>query len=229
MPILLTVATSKELYSILPELTEQNIAEHAPALFCKNKHDFIICITGIGPINAGIALGRVLEKYPDISGVLNLGLAGTFNAEKAPLGSCVVVTEEIWPEYGLNDGQSVDAKNFGFALLQSPNQSIINSISLCTDFTVLKLAALAQIIEGKALTVAGVSATKQRCQALKEQYSPLIENMEGFAVALACKRQNIPLIELRTVSNLVGSRAKENWNFSLAFANMHIYFNELIN
>lgn len=229
MSILLTVATHKELYAILPELAEQNINEHIPTLFSKNKHDFIICITGIGPINAGIALGKALEIYPKISGVLNIGLAGTFDVQKAPLGSTLIVTEEIWPEYGLNNGQMVDAENFEFALWQSPEQKIINSIKIYTDFTILKLTKLAKIIEGKSITVAGVSASLERCQALKEKYSPLVENMEGFAIALACKRQNIPLIELRIISNLVGSRAKKDWNFALAFDNMYKSFNELIN
>jgi futalosine hydrolase len=35
--------------------------------------------------------------------------------------------------------------------------------------------------------------------------------MEGFSLALACLQAGIPFLELRTISNLVGSRKPEHW------------------
>ena len=35
--------------------------------------------------------------------------------------------------------------------------------------------------------------------------------MEGFAVAMACRLQNIPLEIIRGISNVAGDRDKSNW------------------
>jgi futalosine hydrolase len=37
------------------------------------------------------------------------------------------------------------------------------------------------------------------------------EDMEGYAVALACRLENVPLVIVRGISNVVGDRLSENW------------------
>ena len=55
----------------------------------------LCCITGIGPINAALAMGHVLSRAAaegtPVSAVLNAGLAGAFDLEARPLLShCLV-------------------------------------------------------------------------------------------------------------------------------------------
>ena len=64
------------------------------------------------------------------------------------------------------------------------------------------------------LSVAGVSASRQRVGQLRQAHpGALLENMEGFAVALACARQGIACVEVRSVSNRVGPRAPHETDF----------------
>ncbi|MDR0465872.1 MAG: futalosine hydrolase [Deltaproteobacteria bacterium] len=178
------------------------------------------CITGVGPINAGIAIGRILALHGEISGVLNLGLAGGFDLARAPLGSCTLVTEEIWPEYGLLGDNGIDAQGLGFAQWENDGRPVFDRLPLLTDMTVLGLPQPVDAIPGISLTVAGVSASAKRAAMLAQRHHPLSENMEGFAVALACARQAVPCAELRVISNKVGSRAPQDRAFPLALAQL---------
>jgi futalosine hydrolase len=216
MQLLCAVATPQEFRAIFPRwkgvLAEHRMLPIGPRLAA--------CITGVGPVNAGIALGYILALHSEITGVLNLGLAGSFDPARAPLGSCILVTEEIWPEYGLLGDDGIDAPSLGFAQWEHDGLRIFDRLPLHTDVTALGLPQPADAIPGISLTVAGVSASAKRADALARRYHPLGENMEGFAVALACARQQIPCVELRAVSNKVGSRARKDRAFPLALAKL---------
>jgi len=45
--------------------------------------------------------------------------------------------------------------------------------------------------------------------------------MEGAAVFYACKRENIDCLQIRSVSNYVEPRNKENWQIGLAIRNLN--------
>ena len=216
MPLLCAVATPQEFRALFPrwngEAAEHRLLAIGPGLAA--------CITGVGPVNAGIALGRILALHPEITGVLNLGLAGSFDPIRAPLGSCTLVTEEIWPEYGLLGDDGIDAPGLGFAQWEHKGWRVVDRLPLHTDLTDLGLPQPTDAIHGISLTVAGVSADAKRADMLAQRYQPLSENMEGFAVALACARQQIPCVELRALSNKVGSRAGEDRAFPLALAKL---------
>ncbi|MDR0239366.1 MAG: futalosine hydrolase [Deltaproteobacteria bacterium] len=216
MPLLCAVATPQELLALFPRwqgaLPEHRMLSVRPGLAA--------CITGVGPVNAGIALGHMLALCRELTGVLNLGLAGSFDLARAPLGSCTLVTEEIWPEYGLCGDGGIDAPGFGFAQWEHEGLRVVDRLSLHTALADLGLPQPADAIPGIALTVAGVSADAQRADGLAQRYQALSENMEGFAVALACARHAIPYVELRVISNKVGSRAREDRAFPLALAKL---------
>jgi futalosine hydrolase len=136
------------------------------------------------------------------------------------LGSCTLVTEEIWPEYGLLGDDGIDAPGLGFAQWEHNGLRVVDRLPLHTDLTALGLPQPTDTIPGISLTVAGVSASAKRADMLAQRYHPVSENMEGFAVALACARQQIPCVELRALSNKVGSRAREDRAFPLALAQL---------
>lgn len=181
----------------------------------------LCCITGVGPINAALALGHVLSRAEaegtPIRAVLNAGLAGAFDLEANPLLSLCAVREEIWPEYGLHDGQSVTAGAFGFPQWQPPRGEPVRDRLALSGVEALAAfgAKCAQdaLTDCRSLTVAGVSASFARAADLRGRYKADLENMEGFAVAYACARQGIPCVEIRSVSNKVGPRAREEKDF----------------
>jgi len=216
MHLLCAVATPQELRALFPHWAGA-FAEHR---MLPVRHGLAACITGVGPVNAGIALGHVLALCGKFTGVLNLGLAGSFDPARAPLGACTLVTEEIWPEYGLIGDDGTDAPGLGFAQWEHGGLRVVDRLPLHTTLADLGLPLPVDAVPGISLTVAGVSADARRADWLARRYRSLSENMEGFAVALACARRHIPCVELRIISNKVGSRAPEDRAFPLALAKL---------
>lgn len=224
MSLLICAATSKELAALAPSLfpRPQSMPE-MQAMRGPVKHgQAIFMATGVGPINAALAMGLCLGLTHDSTGsdvsidaVIYAGLAGAFDLETHPLRSIWRVDTEIWPEYGLHDGITVTARAFSHSLWDRPNEDPV--------YDTLKLGNLSEIpnasLKGEewpacaSLTVAGVSASFARRNALWDKWHAPLENMEGFAAAYAAARAEIPFVEIRVVSNKVGPRSREEKDF----------------
>lgn len=198
-----------------------------------NGHRCLLVVTGVGPVNAALSIGRVLGENKDVCGVVNLGVAGSFDLEQAPLGSVVAADSEIWPEYGLHTAEGIDPRGIKFPVLEytgvDGQYSVWDRIELEPEkgFRLLKLSAPKDLLKGASMTVSGVTGTEERARMLTERYAPLTENMEGFSLALACLQAGIPFLELRTVSNLVGSRKPEHWKLDDALQALGRHAREL--
>ena len=68
-----------------------------------------------------------------------------------------------------------------------------------------------QVVYGPSLTVSMVSGDRQTAKERFEQRRAFAENMEGTAVAQACVRFNIAMVECRGISNWAGDRNKTRW------------------
>ncbi len=226
MHILFVLATRDEWNgakpSYLSPFTSQ-IAEQEIQYFT-DEHERTngILITGVGPINAAFALGKALPFLKKRTLVVNIGLAGSFDLQKAPLCTHWRVTKEIFPEYGLVTDDHTDAKALGFPQWRTPNQEVWDTLAL-PELPQLRERLRHCPLAGKAssITVSGVTCCPKRAEKLSAPYAePLLENMEGFSLALACARHDVPLLEIRTVSNLVGTRVPEYRAFEKALAAM---------
>ncbi len=230
MALLICAATGRELAALAPALfpREDALEEMTLRSVRLKGRETLFCVTGVGPLNAALALGRCFGQAGAqgrrIDAVLNTGLTGAFDLEALPLRTLCLVREEIWPEYGLHDGQAVTAKAFSFPLWQREAGNGGNSGADVYDR--LPLADAGALSGGAArsdsgdvfapcrsLTVAGVSASFARARDLWNRYHAELENMEGFAVAYACARAGVPCVEIRSVSNKVGPRTKEEKDF----------------
>ena len=124
--LLVCAATARELLSALPEqaLGPAPGAACGPAAQTGLPEQELLplhlglpalaCITGVGPVNAALGMGLALagarQAGHAVSLVLNVGVAGSMDLQRAPLRSLWRVEEEIWPEYGLHDGTAVDGR-----------------------------------------------------------------------------------------------------------------------
>lgn len=192
---------------------------------CWQGRECFFLVTGVGPVlaalNFGFFLGQVQagrqENTPSPLAVVNVGIAGSFCLQKAPLGALALADAEAWPEYGVTEVCGVNARELGFPLLAESGdgrEAVWDRISLDPGgaFAAMGLVQPESCIYGLSLTVAGVSGDPARAAALRKRYDPLTENMEGFALALACRCGHIPFVELRAVSNAVGERNKRAWD-----------------
>lgn len=225
--ILVVLATHKELQAVFHGFDDvPALVEGEPKMVRLDGKNYLFLICGVGPVNAalnlGLALGRLEAKGAMPRGVLNLGIGGTFDREALPIGGVVIADSEIWPEYGLRTSRGVSAKALKYPLANTPEGAVWNSIDLQPEKNLLLMGlevkkGIAHAIRtGVGVTVAGVSATPERAWQLKTGCSALFENMEGFALALTALKVNLPFVEIRSISNQVGSRNPEQWNIPLA-------------
>jgi futalosine hydrolase len=198
------------------------VPERGAVRACLAGREAILVVTGVGPLNASLEMGAALGRY-EISGVINLGLAGSFDLERAPLGSAVAASAEVYPEYGVAglDGMGglVDDTEFPFPQWEDGGQRVMRRIELgpAAEAWRLGLSLPAGQLLGTALTVAGITGCRDRALVLAEHFGALTENMEGFALALACATRGLPFLEVRTISNRVGERDRAKWKLKQAF------------
>lgn len=243
--IIVIAATAMEMRAVMNGLREgfgEGFDRDAPApepgeaVFGRVRDIPLRFVTsGIGPLAAAHAAGFLAGEgaldSAHCRGVLSLGIAGTYARNTAPIGSVVMATREIWPEYGLFTEEGVEAKALGFPLLGKKDDPapVWNELSLCPAAALAAMglndpsaapreARNPVFAAGPSVTVATVSGTLRRAEELAARHAGLTENMEGFPLALAAFRAGVPFAEIRAVSNLVGDRRPEAWDIPASLA-----------
>ncbi|WP_145857934.1 futalosine hydrolase [Pedobacter suwonensis] len=170
--------------------------------FVESKN-FDLLITGVGMVATAFALGRYLSsKY---SLVVNLGIAGSFDRNIA-LGTVLNITEDTFAELGAeNEDEFLTIVDLGFGENHYTSTTIEN-INLPT-------------VSG--ITVNCVTGSEKSIKNLIDRLNPTTESMEGAAVFYACKQLNIKSLQIRSISNYVEPRNKDNWKIGLAIKNLN--------
>ena len=222
-PLLVVAATGMELSAALASVVSipPNLAVGVPHPL--RRCNLVVLATGVGPVNAAFALGRTLATS-EVAGVLHVGIAGTFEPEHYPLGTAVLARAEVYPDYGVMISGRMDHRGIGLAQARDEDGSVWERLELRPQETGaimgLNGAALDDYPRAVFLTSGTVTGDMGRARILKKRYGAALENMEGFALALGCLRAEVPFVELRTVSNPVGERSKELWDFKLAMKSL---------
>jgi len=73
---------------------------------------------------------------------------------------------------------------------------------------------------GPIATVATCSGTDAAAAEVARRTGALAEAMEGAAVVHAARRLHVPAIELRSISNTTGDRARQQWDLALALRSL---------
>lgn len=200
MKILIVVATK---YEVGPLMTHFRLPDHK---FTGNEH-FDVLITGVGITATAYALGKHLSKNYNL--VLNLGIAGSFDRE-LDLGTVLNVTEDTFSELGAEDNEDflrIDDLNLGKSTYYAYNNLLSDSI--------IKLKKV------KGITVSCVHGSEKSIAAITARLSPTTESMEGAAVLFCCEQEDIPCLQIRTISNFVEPRNRESWKIDLAISNLN--------
>lgn len=232
MTLLVACATRTELRAALPVLFSgdarppgQGGAVHEVfpdrPVTVQGRSVLALC-TGVGPVAAAAVLGRALAGRPGLTGVIQIGVAGSFDLGTAPMGGAWAVTRETWPEYGLAGADGVAPRGIGLPMAATGDGPVHETLDLDPDAAAaaMGLALPASFGRAASLTVAGVTGTMERAARLYRIHGALLENMEGFAAALACRLSGTPFLQIRTVSNLVGSRQPGHWDLKKALASL---------
>ena len=209
-PIALVTATRREMQAVLGERGQSvPLRFNVPQEILWEDKPLVLLITGIGPVNAAMALGGLAAMLPRLAGVLNMGIAGCFDPNVLPLGAVVGVHTEIWPEFGLHTEQGLEPDGLGLGQGRVHGRVVWDTLPLQPE---LGAARMGLKLDPRwpwvtSLSVAGVSGTPQRALQLRMRYRAELENMEGFALGWVCALRDLPFVQIRSISNRVGSRS----------------------
>ncbi len=185
-----------------------------------NKLDFIdleldFLITGVGSLNTSYALMKHLQvKKPDV--IIMAGIAGSLTS-KLQLGDVVVIKDEALADLAVKEKDRY--KDVFDLKLLAPNQFPFNKKKLVNPFTVLMERIL--LPQVSSVTVNQITSSKKTAELYSQKYKASIENMEGAALHLVCMNENIPFVQIRSISNYVGQRNKKKWQLKEAVQNLN--------
>lgn len=204
MKLLVTAATTLEIQPFL-----QFLDQHRPTLSAANC-EIDILIAGIGMMHTAFSLGRhlILHK-PDIA--IQAGIAGTFRHDWE-LGQVVTVKREYLADLGAEDNDQF--KDLFDIQLWQPSQTPFTGT--CLENTFAGLPELPPLPIATGVSVNLVSGSEATIRKLVGKYDPDVESMEGAAFHYACLLENIPFLQLRSLSNYVEIRDKSKWKIPLA-------------
>lgn len=212
MKICLVTATRLEA-GPAEEYLRKNFTEYRPFHFIQGAKEVDLLITGVGAVQATYSLTRYLQHYrPDMC--IQAGIAGSFSG-KRPVGEVCNVVEEVFADIGAESGANgfVDAFEMGLIETSSPpftDGRLINP----------EAGGMAFLPAVKGITVNTVSGHPATIDKLRTRYAPEVESMEGAAFFYTCLQENIPFLEVRSISNPVEERNPENWDIPLALENL---------
>jgi futalosine hydrolase len=179
--------------------------------------DFLV--TGVGSINTTYALMKHLQvKKPDI--IIMAGIAGAID-KSLRLGDVVAVKQEGLADLGVNEKDGY--KDVFDLKLLAANEFPFKQKKLTNPFTVLMERTKLPLVGS--VTVNQITSAKKIAALYQTKYRAKIENMEGAAFHLVCMKENIPFVQIRSISNYVGERNKQKWKLKEAVQNLN---NELI-
>ncbi|MEP7373088.1 MAG: futalosine hydrolase [Chitinophagaceae bacterium] len=202
-------------------LTAATTAEIQPVIDFLEKRDFTlqilhaeILVTGIGAVSTTYLLTDSINKRrPDI--IIQAGIAGSFGQKKT--GEVVTVERDAFGDMGAWEKDQF--KNiFDLNLVDDNQPPFINRFLINPFQKLLLLSGLEQV---RAITVNEISTESKRIAWYKQNLSPAVESMEGAALHYVCLRENIPFLQIRSVSNAIGERDKTKWNLPEAIGKLN--------
>ncbi|MGA8532638.1 MAG: futalosine hydrolase [Candidatus Tumulicola sp.] len=169
------------------------------------RHGVETVVTGVGPVEAACAVAHALaqQRYKL---VVNAGIAGALDGA-ARIGDGVAVVDDAF-ELALEDGRPIVLPAGQTVVDKAHSDPLLVAQLRRKGFPALHGITVARVTSSE--------ATAARLMSLGAQ----IESMEGFSVLRACERAGVPAVELRGISNRVGSRERSGWDFDAGLSGL---------
>lgn len=171
-------------------------------------------ICGFGPIAAAARTAQLIARRRPARALL-IGICGAYDVARQPVGTALEFDEVGVVGVGVGEGAAlIPPPRLGFP--QWPGSAERSS----AIFDRLPLATQSPADPPRRLLTTCAASADAAQAAVRCAHMPgaVAEDMEAFAVALACALESIPLRVVRGVSNEVGDRAPEHWRIPAALA-----------
>ncbi|MFM8591845.1 MAG: hypothetical protein ACKOA3_02985 [Sphingomonadales bacterium] len=194
------------------------LIEQLPTAIPKNR-EVDILITGIGLIATTYALQRQFNiKRPDL--VIQAGVGGCFDKRMA-LGAVMAIKQDCVADQSVVELKKL--KTLFDLQLVPANQFPYKKGWLRNPWKGLRTLGIRSV---SAISVNEITTDPRRVLLYKKLFAPVIESMEGAALHYVCLQEQVPFLQLRSVSNYIAERNKKNWNMHKAVAELN---NTLLN
>lgn len=186
---------------------------------------FDVYLAGVGPVSAAASTAALLSRTRyDL--VISAGIGGGF-IDQASTGNIVIASSIIAADLGAEAPDhpegfaSVDELGFGSSVV--PVQQELASL-LLERLTAEKV----KVCYGPVVTLSTATGTADTASKLAIRIPGVAaEAMEGYGVALAAHQLDIPVMEIRAISNLVGPRQRELWKIGDALKSLELACSKL--
>ncbi len=174
-------------------------------------------ITGVGPAAAAHSITRDICTKGRPSGVLIAGIAGAYSHSGLEPGKICIASSESFGDLGRCSKKGIerieipgsDSLKIRFDLSVHVENILPRLETRLPDFSLVPMT-----------TVSCSSGCRKRAEDIAEFTGAMVENMEGAAIVQSCLALDVPVWEIRTISNEAGESDKTKWHFDLALSRL---------
>jgi nucleoside phosphorylase len=191
--ILIGCAVIEELEPLLEDSSFQSVDG---GLYRHRRLPVIAAPLGVGQMEFLLGFCRVARRFP-LTGAIHTGTCGVYPraAARFPVGT--VVSPGV---VGLGDGLAAAGRGY------IPVPVAMRLTLAAGPWTAPEVSAA-----DSCLTLTAITADDGCARQLEAAYGAVLEQMECYGFALACREAEIPGAALFGVSNVVGCRSHEEW------------------
>jgi len=166
----------------------------------------VVLETGIGPANAAFALTRGLLTHAPRA-VIACGVGGAYPGSGLAVGDVVCAESETYGDLGAESPQ-------GFLDMQALGFPVIDGATPLFNHLPLDLFPAARRVPF--VTCSTCTGTDARAAAIASRTGGAVESMEGAAIVHVARMMDVPVGEIRGISNLCGARDRASWRVAEA-------------
>jgi futalosine hydrolase len=185
--------------------------EIAPFIQAGNGVETLVCGVGI-PATVYELTKKLIERKYDL--VIQAGIAGSFS-KKIKKGEVVAVDQDVFGDIGV-------AGKKKFKTLFQAGFGNANEFPFTNGWLVNSKIPETGLRKVKAVTINKISGRKKQTKLLQKMFAAEVESMEGAAFHFVCLQQNVPFLQLRSISNVVGERDKTKWEIENAIEQLNL-------
>ncbi len=206
MKTLICTATPLELSGIFPSISSSEIETTGSGF---NRRGISFLVTGIGVLNTYSSLVQYYLNTP-VDRVLQIGIAGAYTGareEVKALGTPVIIKKEVVADLGAEGpGSFLGLNDLDLGELEYYESKKLNVFD---DLFGGSLKTL-PIVTGATVNTATGTETTGIVRA--EKYGVEVESMEGAGALKFGEDFGIPVLQIRSISNIATTRDRDSWD-----------------
>ena len=164
---------------------------------------------------------KLLSRTPVL--IIQAGIGGSFK-EAYPPESIVLVKEEVFADLGAIDNEGF-SDIFDLGLAGSNDFPFTERMLVNPQINRWERYSLPFV---RGATINCISSTPEQVRSITQKYDPDVESMEGAALHYTCLMEEIPFIQLRSISNFAGVRDKRHWKMKEAIDGLNRKLREIL-